>query len=47
MSTFLDTAPTLGLLFFFCVFVCIAIRTYRPSVKQKLQAHAHIPLSED
>ena len=47
MNSFIDHAPVIGLLFFFGVFVWIAVRTYRPGQKQRLQQHAHIPLNED
>jgi len=47
MSTVLDEAPTIGLLFFFGVFLWIAFQAYRPSRKHPLQTHAHIPLNED
>lgn len=47
MDVIMDHAPTAGLLFFFCIFVWIAFRTYRPGVKHQLQTHAFIPLKED
>lgn len=47
MSFLLHHAPTIGLLFFFTVFVVIAYRTYRPAAKQRLQELANIPLRED
>lgn len=46
-SMILDHAPLVALLFFFTVFVGIAVRTYRPGVKQKLQEQAFIPLKEE
>lgn len=47
MNQLLDHAPTIGLVFFFTVFVWIAYRTYRPGVKKTIQSHAFIPLEED
>ena len=47
MAWFAEYAPTVGLLFFFCVFLLIAIWALRPSAKQKLQLLAEIPLKED
>lgn len=47
MSQLLDHAPTISLLFFFTVFVFVAVRAYRPSAKAALQEHAYIPLKED
>ena len=47
MNAFADYAPTVGLIFFFGVFVWIAVSTYRPSMKSKIQSHAFIPLKED
>ncbi len=47
MSFLLDNAGIISLLFFFCVFVGVAVRTYRPGIKQTLQSYAFIPLEED
>ena len=47
MSTFLDHAPLIALIFFFAAFVAIALRTYRPGARKTLQSHAFIPLQED
>lgn len=47
MEAFVTHAPTVGLLFFFCVFVGIAVWALRPSKKQELQALAYIPLMEE
>ncbi|MBY0408389.1 MAG: cbb3-type cytochrome c oxidase subunit 3 [Rickettsiales bacterium] len=47
MSWFIAAAPTLGLLFFFVVFVGIAFLTYRPSAKAKLENYSLIPLKDD
>ncbi len=47
MANFYAYAPTIGLLFFFTVFVGILIWALRPSAKQTLQALAEIPLKED
>ena len=45
--TWMDHAPTIGLLFFFSVFLWVAFQTYRPSRKQSLQTYAFIPLKEE
>ncbi len=47
MEKFIEHAPVIGLLFFFSVFVAIAVWALRPGVKQKLQDLAQIPLKED
>lgn len=47
MNFLYDHAPTFGLVFFFCVFVVIAFRTYRPSARAHIQSHAFIPLKEE
>lgn len=47
MNLLLDHAPSIGLVFFFTVFVWIAYRTYRPSAKKTIQSYAFIPLEED
>lgn len=40
-------APMAGLLFFFTVFVCIAIWAWRPSAKKNFEQLGMIPLKED
>lgn len=40
-------AGMVGLLFFFFVFVGIAIWAYTPSNKKEIESHKYIPLSED
>ena len=40
-------AGLLGLLFFFSVFVGIAIWAYHPKRKQQIEQYKHIPLEED
>ncbi|NBO17676.1 MAG: cbb3-type cytochrome c oxidase subunit 3 [Proteobacteria bacterium] len=47
MEALITAAPTLGLLFFFMVFIGIALWTLLPSNKQRLQAYGHIPLKEE
>ncbi len=47
MEAFADYAPTIGLLFFFTVFVGIAVWAWHPRRKNTLQQLAHIPLNED
>ncbi len=47
MSFLFDHAAIISLLFFFVVFVFIAINAYRPRMKQVLQEHAQIPLREE
>ncbi len=46
METFIQIAPTAGLLFFFSVFVGITIWAMRPSKKKELQELANIPLKD-
>ena len=40
-------AGLLGLLFFFTLFVGIAVWAYHPKHKAKIESLKHIPLSED
>jgi cbb3-type cytochrome oxidase subunit 3 len=40
-------AGMLGLLFFFCVFMGIAIWTLTPKRKETIESHRNIPLNED
>ena len=47
MDLFATYAPIIGLLFFFTVFIAITIMVLRPSVKQKFEALAYIPLREN
>lgn len=47
METFAHYAPTIGLIFFFLVFVGIVIWAMRPSKKKELEALAKIPLMND
>lgn len=47
MSLIYEHAPTAGLIFFFTFFLWVTYRTYRPSAKEIMQAHAFIPLTED
>ncbi|MBN8543716.1 MAG: cbb3-type cytochrome c oxidase subunit 3 [Alphaproteobacteria bacterium] len=47
METLAHYAPITGLLFFFIVFVGIAIWAWRPSAKQEFQCLGMIPLKED
>lgn len=47
MKLFFDYAPIAGLIFFFTVYVLIAFRTYRPSVKATLQSYANIPFKQE
>ncbi len=42
-----EHAGMAGLLFFFCVFVAIAVWSYRPKAKEKLESHKFIPLEGD
>ena len=44
---FVHYAGLIGLIFFFTVFVGIAIWAYRPSAKQYFESLKYIPLSED
>lgn len=47
MDLFFEHAQVIGLLFFFLVFVGIAVSVMRPSVKIRLESLAKIPLQED
>jgi cbb3-type cytochrome oxidase subunit 3 len=47
METFLHYLPMANLLFFFLLFVGIAVWAFRPSAKEKLQKLANIALKED
>lgn len=47
MSTFFAYAPITALLFFLSSYLWILLQTLRPSSKQALQPHAHIPLREE
>lgn len=47
IDMFIEHAPIIGLLFFFIVFVGIAIWALYPSNKEQLQRYGEIPLRED
>lgn len=48
MISFLtDHAGVIGLLFFFGTFTLIAVRSFRPSVKEKIESYKNIPLTEE
>ena len=47
METASTYAPIVGLLFFFMVFVGIAIWAWRPSAKKNFEQLGKIPLRED
>jgi cbb3-type cytochrome oxidase subunit 3 len=47
MNFLYEHAPTMSLIFFFCFFMWVAYRAYRPSAKEELQEQAFIPLRED
>lgn len=47
METFIAYAPIAGLLFFFILFIGIAVWALRPGAKEKLQLLAQIPLREE
>lgn len=47
MHTIAEHAPMAALLFFFMVYVVIAVRAYRPSAKSQMLQHSLIPLEED
>ncbi|MFW0777894.1 MAG: cbb3-type cytochrome oxidase subunit 3 [Rickettsiales bacterium] len=40
-------AGLIGLLFFFAVFVGIAVWAFRPSNKKQIESHKYIPLAEE
>lgn len=47
MASFADYAPLIGLTFFFCVFVAIAVSVLRPGAKKRIESLGNIPLQED
>lgn len=48
MISFLgNNAGLIGLLFFFIVFVGVALWAFLPSQKQKLESYKFLPLQED
>lgn len=47
MEYFASIAPMIGLLFFFAVFIVIAVWVLLPSKKHQFQSQAAIPLKED
>lgn len=47
MDTLINTAPTIGLIFFFLIFTGIALWSLLPSNKQRLQEYGQIPLMEE
>ncbi len=47
MSIIYEYAAVASLIFFFTFFLYVAYRTYRPSVKEKMQSYAEIPLVEE
>lgn len=46
MNWLIDHAGMIGLLFFFCVFLAIAVLLCLPGAKEKHEPHKFIPLSE-
>lgn len=42
-----EHAPIIALVFFFVFFLLAGYRAYRPSAKQAMQKHAHIPLKDE
>lgn len=40
-------AGLLGLLFFFSVFICIAMWAFRPKHKSMIESYKYIPLAEE
>lgn len=47
MNFIYEHAPTASLIFFFSIFVWVALRAYRPGAKQALESYAFIPLAEE
>lgn len=47
MATLAAYAPVIGLVFFFVVFIGIAVAVLRPSAKKKIESLGEIPLKED
>ncbi|MDY0009633.1 MAG: cbb3-type cytochrome c oxidase subunit 3 [Bdellovibrionales bacterium] len=46
IDTFITFAPSIGLIGFFVAFVLIAVMTYLPSSKQRMEDHGNIPFKE-
>ncbi len=42
-----NNAGVTGLLFFFAVFLAIAIWAFRPKAKEQIESYKNIPLAED
>lgn len=47
IAAFVEHAPSIGLVFFFTVFLGIAVWALRPSNKVRFQTYGEIPLKED
>ena len=47
LDNFINYAPTIGLLFFFVVFIIIAAWTFRPNAKSTYEEKAYIPMKEE
>ena len=47
MDLFAEYAPVIGLLFFFLVFIGIAISVMLPGTKERFKELANIPLEEN
>ncbi|HRI76157.1 MAG TPA: cbb3-type cytochrome c oxidase subunit 3 [Alphaproteobacteria bacterium] len=46
MDFFITHAPSVGLVGFFVAFVLIAIATYRPANKKRIESYGNIPFKE-
>ncbi|MEX0298521.1 MAG: cbb3-type cytochrome c oxidase subunit 3 [Kordiimonas sp.] len=42
-----NNAGLTGLLFFFSVFLVVAVRVFRPKAKETIESYKYIPLEED
>jgi cbb3-type cytochrome oxidase subunit 3 len=47
MNFIFEHAPSMSLIFFFSIFLAVAYRAYRPSMKSRMEAHALIPFVEE
>ncbi|MBL0317981.1 MAG: cbb3-type cytochrome c oxidase subunit 3 [Alphaproteobacteria bacterium] len=46
LNSLLDAAPVCSLLLFFSIFVGISLWVMRPSLRERFDNYAHIPLKE-
>jgi cbb3-type cytochrome oxidase subunit 3 len=44
MTALLDSAPVIGLIFFFVFFVGVLVYVFKPGAKKKMEMYGNIPL---